>query len=387
MFRRSGDDKTRDSVTPGRSATSIAAATRSTPSVRIKRSCALAPIAPKRAASGRADMRFARRVSREQPGVLRRVTSRLTRAAAAGVPAGSARDSAAGPRRRLVALSARPRRCGQSRAVAATSRRGGAPRALRPWRRRRRSMRSMRSIMRSALLATAASALEGIRNYRRLCGVAASLPVYRCASLEQATSADVEALRSVALVVDLRNDDEIAKGAKNRTAAAAALYEELGDSSRPTALSQRPLLGDVDAFWTGVAELSPPMPFEQAAAIFTTKPLNDALTRSLEDGGIPMMYKAILLSAPEEVGRAVGEVAACAEAGEPVVFHCQKGKDRTGLVAALVESVCGVPRPEIVAGYAVSGALLGGEAPRGLRGRSRRRRGAGRGYSEDATRG
>ena len=242
-------------------------------------------------------------------------------------------------------------------------------------------MRSMRSIMRSALLATAASALEGIRNYRRLCGVAASLPVYRCASLEQATSADVEALRSVALVVDLRNDDEIAKGAKNRTAAAAALYEELGDSSRPTALSQRPLLGDVDAFWTGVAELSPPMPFEQAAAIFTTKPLNDALTRSLEDGGIPMMYKAILLSAPEEVGRAVGEVAACAEAGEPVVFHCQKGKDRTGLVAALVESVCGVPRPEIVAGYAVSGALLGGEAPRGLRGRSRRRRGSGRGSS------
>jgi len=103
------------------------------------------------------------------------------------------------------------------------------------------------------------------------------------------------------------------------------------------------------------------MPFEQAAAIFTTKPLNDALTRSLEDGGIPMMYKAILLSAPEEVGRAVGEVAACAEAGEPVVFHCQKGKDRTGLVAALVESVCGVPRPEIVAGYAVSGALLGGD--------------------------
>ena len=46
-------------------------------------------------------------------------------------------------------------------------------------------------------------------------------------------------------------------------------------------------------------------------------------------------------------------------------FHTgAKGKDRTGILAALIESICEVPRSEIVNGYAASGALLcGDDAP------------------------
>ena len=79
-----------------------------------------------------------------------------------------------------------------------------------------------------------------------------------------------------------------------------------------------------------------------------------------------MLYTCILASAPEEVGRAVDDVIASALADKAVVFHCAKGKDRTGIVAALIESICEVPRSEIVAGYAASGALLGGDDAPGV---------------------
>jgi len=42
----------------------------------------------------------------------------------------------------------------------------------------------------------------------------------------------------------------------------------------------------------------------------------------------------------------------------PVVFHCMHGKDRTGLIAALVLHVLGVPRALIVQDYACTAALL-----------------------------
>jgi hypothetical protein len=38
----------------------------------------------------------------------------------------------------------------------------------------------------------------------------------------------------------------------------------------------------------------------------------------------------------------------------PAVFHCIAGKDRTGLVAAVILRLLGVPQPEVVAEYALS---------------------------------
>ena len=61
------------------------------------------------------------------------------------------------------------------------------------------------------------------------------------------------------------------------------------------------------------------------------------------------------------MGRAFEEVVACVDAGDTVLFHCQKGKDRTGILAALLEEACGVARADTVASYGLSGALLGGD--------------------------
>ena len=63
--------------------------------------------------------------------------------------------------------------------------------------------------MRSLLLVVAAAralTFEGVKNARRLAGAAANLPVWRTATLDNATAADVAALRNVARVIDLRND-------------------------------------------------------------------------------------------------------------------------------------------------------------------------------------
>jgi hypothetical protein len=165
-------------------------------------------------------------------------------------------------------------------------------------------------------------------------------------------------------VIDLRNADEIGKGRANRTAAATDFYRSIAAEEL---LINRPLLGDIDGFWGAVADQAPPLPvFPKIAMLWSSKPLDDALSRALEDGGLAMLYTCILASAPAEVGRAVDDVIASALAGEAVVFHCAKGKDRTGIIAALVESICGVPRSEIVAGYAASGALLGGDDAPGV---------------------
>ncbi len=44
----------------------------------------------------------------------------------------------------------------------------------------------------------------------------------------------------------------------------------------------------------------------------------------------------------------------------PVLIHCHAGKDRTGLVAALAQELCGVSREQIAADCAETGKHLGG---------------------------
>lgn len=72
--------------------------------------------------------------------------------------------------------------------------------------------------------------------------------------------------------------------------------------------------------------------------------------------------KTTVDQAPPGVGRyirivdarqaAFGQVfTAIAEAGGPVLFHCFAGKDRTGLVAALLLELAGVSREHIAADY------------------------------------
>ena len=48
----------------------------------------------------------------------------------------------------------------------------------------------------------------------------------------------------------------------------------------------------------------------------------------------------------------------CAEAEGAVLFHCTTGKDRTGMIAAMLLGACGVAEEDIIADYCVSEVYL-----------------------------
>ena len=81
-----------------------------------------------------------------------------------------------------------------------------------------------------------------------------------------------------------------------------------------------------------------------------------------EGSGIPASPAAVpesYMGIVESPGTA-SALAAMADAPGGVLFHCTAGKDRTGVISAVVLLLCGVPREEIVADYVLSAQCLRG---------------------------
>ena len=78
--------------------------------------------------------------------------------------------------------------------------------------------------------------------------------------------------------------------------------------------------------------------------------------RARAGGDMAATFAELYVDVLEEHGARIAEaVTAVAESGGAVVIHCAAGKDRTGLVSALLLSLAGVPDDEVVADYALSG--------------------------------
>ncbi len=78
---------------------------------------------------------------------------------------------------------------------------------------------------------------------------------------------------------------------------------------------------------------------------------NTEIGRQFNRGGEdPLLghYLAMLDDNPGEIARALAIVADSIAEGLPVVFHCTAGKDRTGLLAALLLELAGVPDDLII---------------------------------------
>lgn len=71
---------------------------------------------------------------------------------------------------------------------------------------------------------------------------------------------------------------------------------------------------------------------------------------------IEQVYRGLLNDRGTEIAKAVSAIAVSLPSG--VLLHCAAGKDRTGLVVALVLEVAGVPRKSILDDYARSAAEL-----------------------------
>jgi protein-tyrosine phosphatase len=86
------------------------------------------------------------------------------------------------------------------------------------------------------------------------------------------------------------------------------------------------------------------------------KSLPDAEEFARTPGFLGAQYTEMLDEAAPQIVGALSALAA--PDARPAVFHCTAGKDRTGLLSALVLSLLGVPEETIVADYALSGAAM-----------------------------
>ena len=221
------------------------------------------------------------------------------------------------------------------------------------------------------LVATAvALGLTGVQNFR---AVSPSLPgLYRSAALESASVADAAHLLDgarIRTVLDLRNNDEIAKAAKEATPWGRALCDAY-DRGAPVGAGQiasegsgqlrrfhLPLLEDVDGFFDEVAKRMSPARKAEALMYktFDAARYDQLLYDEVARGGQSLLYTAMLRTS----GRWQRALELAADrSGGAVLIHCAQGKDRTGVLCALLQHAAGDDEASIVEAYAASEGLL-----------------------------
>ncbi|GIL99137.1 hypothetical protein Vretimale_4363 [Volvox reticuliferus] len=103
------------------------------------------------------------------------------------------------------------------------------------------------------------------------------------------------------------------------------------------------------------------IPVATTAAALLTNFVSKPAARSLllpyvNGGGLPMLYEMLLESSRPEICQVMEVLLRAAESRHCAMFFCRAGKDRTGLVAALVLAVAGASEEDIVEDYARSDA-------------------------------
>ena len=212
-------------------------------------------------------------------------------------------------------------------------------------------------------LSLGARALElaGIRNFR---AVSSRLPgVYRSAAVETATAEDCELLAAhgITCVIDLRNADEMAKARAKATPHGLALAERLDCGDGRWRRIHVPVLNDMDAFFDAIEAQLPVAKRAQALLFrgFSGEQLNRLLYDALSEGGNAVLNTAMLAANAGDFARAMHAVAEGVARGDGVLFHCAYGKDRTGVLAALLQHAAGDSRDEIIEAYGLSEQILG----------------------------
>jgi len=89
-------------------------------------------------------------------------------------------------------------------------------------------------------------------------------------------------------------------------------------------------------------------------SLFESDPdvVNDATVKLALDNSLGDLYIYLLERRPEQLAEVFFQILEAPEGA--VLFHCTHGKDRTGVIAALLLSLVQVPRKDIVRNYAVT---------------------------------
>ncbi len=173
-------------------------------------------------------------------------------------------------------------------------------------------------------------ALDGVHNFRDLGGYAMSDGrsigwgrLFRADGLYRLTHEDLELIDAIGIrtVIDLRSAGEVEQ------------YGTFPFERHPVAFHSLPIM---DATWRN-AELPDFDESEQGEVDFLT-----------------WAYRDMLASGSDRFAQAIMQLAIPSAA--PAVFHCAAGKDRTGVLAALVLGGLGVDHALIVADYGLTRA-------------------------------
>ena len=190
--------------------------------------------------------------------------------------------------------------------------------------------------------------LEGAVNFRDLGGYEAGdggrtrwRTLFRADGLGDLTESDLSVLRGFGIrtVIDLRSGSELERG-------------RFDVEAHPATFHHLPFID----------ELPDAQDFDRRPGL-----LGSQYLEIVRDAGGQILAALEVLASPDAL---------------PAVFHCTAGKDRTGVLSAIVLSLLGVDEPTVVADYALSGeamlrlrAKLIAEVPRGPRDAREHRRG------------
>ncbi|HEY7916561.1 MAG TPA: tyrosine-protein phosphatase [Acidimicrobiales bacterium] len=170
-------------------------------------------------------------------------------------------------------------------------------------------------------------ALAGAFNFRDLGGYPAGDGrrtrwgrLFRSDTLHELTGADVEVLRSLGLatMIDLRTARELSRTGRGPLAGEPIAYRHLS----------------VIQEGEGEALAAPAPPGEE---------LGERYLWYLDGGRSALADALALVTEPDTL---------------PLVFHCAAGKDRTGVLAALILDIVGVAREVIVADYLITAGRM-----------------------------
>lgn len=210
--------------------------------------------------------------------------------------------------------------------------------------------------------------LPSVKNFRPVFPSRPDLKLYRSAALEEISREDADTLLRVidekGCVIDLRN---LGEGSQANTTIKSDggrfLYDEAleyGEYSG-SSLRHHPLIFS-QRFWPRVEEelgLG-----ERISGFFRSlsqdRGWERQLALKLEERGLGLLYEVILDTARPEIVDIMKVIESTLQEDAPVVFHCAKGKDRTGIISAILHMLEGsLAEDRIVEEYSLSEKLLG----------------------------
>ncbi|MGO9343781.1 MAG: tyrosine-protein phosphatase [Acidimicrobiales bacterium] len=130
------------------------------------------------------------------------------------------------------------------------------------------------------------------------------------------------------------------------------------DEADCAALSELGLVTVIDLRTTSEVDQRGRFPVETVEVEYHHLPLSESIpgTEDAPDWGtaeyVTARYTQLLGDGAQQIARAFGLLAS--ESSLPAVFHCSAGKDRTGVLAAIVLGCLGVPDEVIIDDYSLS---------------------------------